>query len=52
MASLSTIKSQLKCSKQGGVGGEDEIVGLNHSGGKLGGWVDGELNRTTPAAGK
>ena len=28
---------------QGGVGGEDGVVGLNHSGGNLGGWVDGEL---------
>lgn len=28
---------------QGGVGGEDGIVGLNHSSGNLGGWVNGEL---------
>ena len=28
---------------QGGVGGEDGVVGLNHSCGNLGGWVNGEL---------
>ena len=28
---------------QGGVSGEDGVVGLNHSCGNLGGWVNGEL---------
>ena len=28
---------------QGGVGGEDGVVGLHHSCGNLGGWVNGEL---------
>ncbi|KAG7237896.1 hypothetical protein INR49_031689 [Caranx melampygus] len=28
---------------QGGVGGQDGVVGLHHSGGHLGSWVDGEL---------
>lgn len=28
---------------QGGVGGEDGVVGLHHSSGHLGSWVDGEL---------
>ena len=28
---------------QGGVGGEDGVVGLNDGGGDLWGWVDGKL---------
>jgi len=28
---------------KGGVGGQDGVVGLNHSSGHLGSWVDGEL---------
>ena len=45
---------------QGGVGGEDGVVGLNYSCGNLGGWVKGELQlgllaiiyRDAPSAGK
>jgi len=38
MASLSTVRGL-----QGGVGGEDGTIGLNHSSGNLGGCVNGEL---------
>ena len=45
---------------QGGVGGEDRVVGLNDSCGNLGGWVNGELqlgllaivDRGIPSAGR
>ena len=45
---------------QGGVGGEDGVVGLNDSCGNLGGWVNGELqlgllaivDRGIPSAGR
>ena len=45
---------------QGGVGGEDGIVGLNYSCGNLRGWVNGELQlrllaiieRDVPSAGR
>merc|ERR1719220_1666494 len=36
------MKAQSECSK-GGMGGEDGVVGLDHSGGDLRGGVDGEL---------
>jgi hypothetical protein len=43
MAPLSTTKVQSECSIQGGMDGEDGIVGLNYSSGNFGGLSNVEL---------